>query len=99
MADRNPRDRGADCPDLDTTASEDARTESAVLSLLLDEHPARLTLCELSLVLHADPQLSDPQDAAQRAIRELVAAGLIHRDGHFLTPSRAALYFAALEAA
>ncbi len=93
MADRNPTDRGADSPDPDNAAARDARTENAVLTFLLDEHPTRLTLGELSLVLNADPRLSDPDDAAKRAVRELVGAGLAHQDGRFLAPSRAALYF------
>jgi hypothetical protein len=93
MADRNPTDRGANSPDPDNAASRDARTENAVLTFLLDEHPTRLTLGELSLVLNADPRLSDPDDAAKRAVRELVGAGLAHQDGRFLAPSRAALYF------
>lgn len=93
MADRNPTDRGAEGPDPRSAAAEDARTENAVLSFLLDEHPTRLTLGELSLVLNADPRLSDPDDAAKCAVRELVGAGLVHQDGRFLAPSRAALYF------
>jgi hypothetical protein len=52
---------------------------------------------ELILVLHADPERGDPEDAAARAVRELVGAGLMHHEGRFLSPSRAALYFAALE--
>lgn len=98
MADQNPTDRGAESPDFRNLAAEDARTENAVLSFLLDEHPTRLTLSELSLVLHADPKLDDPDDAARRAVRELVGAGLVHQDGRFLAPSRAALYFERLRA-
>ena len=90
MADQNPKGRASDDPS--SPAGEDRRTESAVLALLLDEHPTRLTMDELILVLHADPG-----DAAQRAVRELVGAGLIHREGRFLTPTRAALYFQRLE--
>lgn len=56
-------------------------------------HPIRLTQDELALVLNADPELSDPNDAAERAVHELVGAGLIYRDGRFLAPTRAALYF------
>jgi hypothetical protein len=52
---------------------------------------------ELILVLHADPERDDPEDAGQRAVRELVGAGLVHLEGRFLAPSRAALYFDALE--
>jgi hypothetical protein len=95
MADQNPKGRASDDPP--SPAGEDRRTESAVLALLLDEHPTRLTMDELILVLHADPDRGDPGDAAQRAVRELVGAGLIHREGRFLTPTRAALYFRRLE--
>jgi hypothetical protein len=66
------------------------------LALLIEEHPIHLTMDELALVLHADPDRADPEDAAHRAVRELVGAGLIHRDGPFVLPSRAALYFDAL---
>ena len=95
MANENPTDRRPSdpCP----PAAQDRKTERAVLVLLLDEHPIRLTMDELILVLHADPERGDPKDAAKRAVRELVGAGLIHREGRFLSPSRAALYFAALE--
>lgn len=93
MADQNPTDRGVESPDSRNLAAEDARTENAVLSLLLDEHPTRLTVGELCLVLHADPRLDDPDDAAKCAVRELVGAGLVHQPGRFLAPSRAALYF------
>jgi len=93
MADPNPRGRDADSPARRNLAAEDARIENAVLTFLLTEHPTRLSLGELSLVLHADPRLTDPEDAAKRAVRELVGAGLVHHDGRFLAPSRAALYF------
>ena len=95
MADENPTGRASLDPS--SPAGEDRRTESAVLALLLDEHPSRLTMDELILVLCADPGRGDPKDAAQRAIGELVGAGLVHRDGSFLTPTRAALYFHRLE--
>jgi hypothetical protein len=70
-----------------------------VLALLLNEHPTQLTMDELILVLHADPKRGDPEDAGERAVRELVGAGLVHPQGRFLVPSRAALYFNRLEVA
>lgn len=95
MASENPKGRALLDPSSPT--GEDRRTESAVLALLLDEHPTRLTMDELILVLCADPDRGDPQDASQRAVSELVGAGLVHRDGNFLAPTRAALYFHRLE--
>lgn len=97
MAAQNPRDRGSSDPSSTTYA--DAITESAVLSLLLDEHPARLTMGELSLALQADSEIDNPNDACHRAVGELVGAGLVHRDGCFLMPSRAARYFERLRMA
>jgi hypothetical protein len=91
MADENPTGRTPHDPP--SPAGEDRRTESAVLALLLDEHPTRLTMAELILVLCADPDRGDPDDAGRRAVCELVGAGLVHRDGNFLAPTRAALYF------
>jgi hypothetical protein len=95
MADRNPKGRAPHDPS--SPAGDDRRTESAVLALLLDEHPIRLTMDELILVLCADPDRADPEDAGKRAVCELVGAGLVHRDGGFLTPTRAAIYFQRLE--
>jgi len=95
MADENPTGRASHDPS--SPAGEDRRTESAVMALLLEEHPIRLTMDELVLMLHGDPERGNPKDAAQRAVRELVGAGLAHREGDFIAPSRAALYFDALE--
>jgi predicted transcriptional regulator len=95
MADQNPTGRAPRDPA--SPAEQDRQTEGVVLALLLEEHPARLTTGELALILNAFPSQGWPEDTAKRAIRELVGAGLVHRDGHFLAPSRAALYFDALE--
>ncbi len=95
MADQNPTGRAPLAPA--SPAKHDRQTEGVVLALLIEEHPIRLTTDELALVLNAIPDQGWPDDAAKRAIRELVGAGLVHRDGRFLAPSRAALYFDALE--
>lgn len=43
MADRNPTGRSTGRrPDSPNAAARDARTENAVLTFLLDEHPTRL---------------------------------------------------------
>lgn len=77
------------------TASHDRRTERAVMALLLDEHPTRLTLTELRLALGRCDGFAG-QDAVDRAVRELTAAGLLRREGGFLTPTRPALYLDSL---
>ncbi len=84
-------------PDPDSAIEQDRNAIGVVLSVLLDEHPIRMTLDELILVMHADPDQDDPGNTTQDAIRELVSAGLVHRDGRFLAPTRAALYFAAVD--
>jgi hypothetical protein len=77
------------------SASEDRRTEHAVLAFLLDQHPTLLTEEELTFAL--DPKDLAEKDAIARAIRELTGAGLLRLSGGLLTPTRAALYFSTLE--
>lgn len=76
----------------------DAKVESAVLGFLLSEHPDhQLTIPEVSRALNAKPSDFGSEDAVERAIRELVGAGLLHCQGAFVVPTRAARYFARLE--
>lgn len=94
MATENPMGHA---PRETPTAEQDAQTESAVLAFILEEHPAQLTITEVSLVLNADQNAPDSGDAVERAVRELVSAGLLHCQGAFVLPTRAALYFNRLE--
>jgi hypothetical protein len=87
MAETYPTDRALSDP-----AAEDAKAERAVLAFLLDEHPAQLTIPELSLALNAHPGSFESEDAVERAVRELVGAGLLRCQGGFVVPTRAALY-------
>ena len=65
-----------DCDDPDSPIEDDRRNQSVVLSMLIDEHPVRMTFDELVLVLHAD--LSEtPRVAAQNATKHLIGAGLV----------------------
>jgi hypothetical protein len=84
--------------DPSSPAEQDRRSQATVLAVLIDEHPVRMTLDELILVMHADPGGDDPGTTTKDAIRELVCAGLVRRDGRSLAPTRVALYFAALNA-
>jgi hypothetical protein len=74
------------------TAEEDATMESALLQQVLALHPAAVTLEELTRELGED-RGDDRRDAVERAVRDLVAAGLLHRSESFVLPSRAALRF------
>jgi hypothetical protein len=95
MAEKNPTDSAACC--LNTYAAEEAEAQRVVLSFLLDVHPARLKVFELCRALYAHPNDFKSKDAVERALRELNGAGLVHCDGGYAVPSRAALYFARLE--
>jgi hypothetical protein len=93
MAETNPTDCERDPAH---PSADDAKAERVVLAFLLEEHPSLLTIPELSRALNADRGF-DTDDAVERAVRELVGAGLLHCEGAFIAPTRAALYFAQLE--
>lgn len=74
-----------------TTEREDAAIQRAALALLLDHHPAQLTLAELVREIAEDPADFAQRDAIDRAVRDLLGAGLLHRHGDFAIPTRAAI--------
>jgi hypothetical protein len=73
----------------------DDAIEQAVLASLLVEHPAQLTMLDVHRE-RRDPEDPVERDAVDRAVQKLVAAGLVHRSGPFVVPTRAALRFEAL---
>jgi hypothetical protein len=75
------------------TAGEDALVEAAVLRQVLLLHPTQVTLEELIREIAADPDAFAERDAIERAVRDLARAGLLHRGGELILPSRAALRF------
>jgi hypothetical protein len=79
-----------------TTAAQDAATESAVLQQVLDLHPTRLTLGELTREIGGQLPGFAARDAIDRAVRDLTAAGLLHHRDDFVLPTRAALRFSEL---
>jgi len=74
-----------------STAREDAARESAVLQLVLALHPTAVTLEELARELGEDT--SGGREDVERAVRDLAAAGLLHRSQSLVLPTRAALRF------
>jgi hypothetical protein len=76
-----------------TPAEEDAAIEAAVLRQLLALHPVQVTLEELHRELGVEPEDFERRDAVERAVRDLAAAGLLHRLDEFAMPTRAALRF------
>lgn len=75
--------------DIRSTAGEDAALESAALQQVLALHPAALTLDELTRELGEE----EDADSVERAVRDLVAAGLLRRHDVLVLPTRAALRF------
>jgi hypothetical protein len=74
-------------------AEGDKLVESTVLRQLLLLHPTQVTVEELITDVAADPDEFAERDAVERAVRDLARAGLVHRNGDFAVPSRAALRF------
>ena len=71
--------------------SDDACTQRAVLSLVLDQHPTLLASEEVEREIGAG-------DATERAMLDLTGAGLIRKEGVTVLPTRAALHFDRLAA-
>jgi hypothetical protein len=72
---------------------EDDRTEAAIMGLVLEEHPAQLTLAELTLMMVGANPDYEGTDAVERGVRDLVGTGLLHRNGDTIRPTVAALRF------
>lgn len=83
----------AEIDDKRDAGDEDAAVEATVLRQLLLIHPGQVTVEELIVDVAADPEAFAERDAIERAVRELARAGLVHRNGEFAIPSRAALRF------
>jgi hypothetical protein len=83
--------------ELAPTEREDARVQAAALSFVLAEYPGLLTEAELALELLGDAPEFSEQDAYQRAIDCLIRGGLLHRQGVFIMPTRAARHCEELE--
>jgi hypothetical protein len=83
----------------DPATPQEPKVERAALAFLIDKYPDRLTIPQVSRAMNAKPGGgSESGDGVERAIRELVGAGLLHCQGGYVLPTRAALYFERLEA-
>jgi hypothetical protein len=82
------------------TGREELSDESwriAVLTHVLLEHPALLTGEELRREMLVDQRAFSETDAHDRAVRDLIAAGLLRREGDSIIATRAAVHFYALD--
>jgi hypothetical protein len=76
---------------------DDESYEQAVLRHVLDWQPTVLRLEDLIREVSPDPREFGDRDGVQRAVRELVKAGLLHRQGECVLPTPMAVYFKGLE--
>jgi hypothetical protein len=76
---------------------DDHRDQGAVLAQILAVHPTQLRLSDLVNELSADPGQFAELDRVERAVRDLIRVGLLHRQGECVLPTPAALRFDALE--
>jgi hypothetical protein len=74
-------------------ADEDRRDQSTVLNHVLCLHPQALTLDELARELTGGSREFEQLDRVERAVAELVGAGLLHRVDALVLPTRAATHF------
>ena len=78
-------------------AHEEDLAQRAVLAILLDAHPAWRSTEEIVRELTDRPDEFGPRDAIENAVRDLVGAGLVHRHGSFVFPTRAPVRFDELQ--
>ncbi len=76
---------------------EDDIYEQAVLRHVLIAQPTVLRLCDLTREVRPELGDSDPVDAVERAVRELVKVGLLYRDGKCVLPTPAAVYVGGMD--
>jgi len=82
-----------DSPCFRSPAAENDREQEAILDHLLYEHPDQLTVSELICEFTRGKAEVSVVDRIEQNVAELIGAGLLHRDGETLRPTRAALRF------
>jgi hypothetical protein len=92
MADENPTDQGA-ADRLAPRRKQEFRDQAVVLMLVLSNYPTHLRLSELVREFTDDSDDFRERDRVERAVRELVSAGLLFRCESLVLPTRAALWF------
>lgn len=91
MADQDSMDRGA--PSLRSNHAQDLHDQGVVLIHVLTIYPTQLRLLELVRELMAGSKDFSERDRIERAVRDLMGAGLLFRCEGLVLPTRAALRF------
>jgi hypothetical protein len=73
-------------------SKEDDLYEGAVLRHVLYWRPTILRMGDLLREVRPIPSDTDPGDAVERAVRELVKVNLLHRHGDCVLPTSTAVY-------
>ena len=81
---------------IQSSAVEEAKTESAVLQFVLSLHPTQISYDDLRREFDPEPDGFTQGDALERAVQELSSAGLLLHSGDLVLPTRAALRFDSL---
>ena len=82
----------ARCQPESAVSPVDANTlERAVVEAVVDLHPIQLTIDELIRELTDTPDDFASRDRIEVSVRQLARAGLLHRHGQFVLPTRALL--------
>lgn len=79
-----------------STDREDAKWQSAVFNLLLTEDPHQLSRIELTRALVSEQSSFEERDAVERAVDELLKAGLVQESATLLSITRAGRFFVRL---
>jgi hypothetical protein len=79
------------CDDRSPVEREDDRAQQGVLGILLHIHPGQYSIDEVIREMTAEPDNVIARDRVENAIRDLVGAGLVHRNGSFVFATRAAV--------
>ncbi len=89
MANANPTEPGG----LGLCAHPDERTQARVLNVVLSLCPETMTLGELIREVTAASNDFEKREQAKRAVRDLAAVGLLHREGELVLATRAAVNY------
>ncbi len=78
-------------------AAQDRREQSAVLVHIVHNFPVQFRLSDLLRELAQDPENFEERDGIERAVRDLIAAGLLFRCEALVLPTRPALHVSRLD--
>jgi hypothetical protein len=76
---------------------EDNLYEESVLRHVLYCQPTILRMCDLLREVRPISSDTEPRDAIERAVRELVKVNLLHRHGDCVLPTSTAVYVQGLD--